>query len=317
MIQAEHIEKRFGAVRAVRGVSFKVGRGEAVGLLGPNGAGKTTTIRMITGFLPPDAGRVRIDGHDSLEQSLEARKRIGYLPESTPLYPEMTVLGLLRHRARLFRLPRRERRASVDRAIERCWLGEMRNRRVGALSKGYRQRVGLAAAILHDPPALLLDEPTNGLDPTQITQMRNLMRELTVDRAVIVSSHILSEVERTCDRVIVIAKGRVRADAPVSGLAGATSGARCIVEWRCPDGAAAEALKSALGELPAVVAMQEQSHEDGWRRTTLTTSGDATGVREQVGRVAQQHAAVIRELREESPSLERVFLDLISAEDEA
>lgn len=314
MIDVEHIEKRFGPVRAVRDASFRVERGEAAGLLGPNGAGKTTTIRMMTGFLPPDAGRVRIDGKDILDDSLAARRRIGYLPESTPLYPEMTVTGLLLHRARLFRIPRRERRAAVDRAIERCWLGEMRRRRVGQLSKGYRQRVGLAAAILHDPPALILDEPTNGLDPTQIAQMRRLMRELAEDRAVIVSSHILSEVEKTCDRIIVIARGAIRADAPLAEFEGG-SGGKCIVEAKIGDNGAAGAFSEALRSLPGVVEVKREAHAD-WSRFVITPESGTPHLAEQVGAVALRHDVALRELREEAPSLETAFLRLIARADE-
>lgn len=310
MIDVEHIEKRFGAVRAVRDATFQVGRGEAVGLLGPNGAGKTTTIRMMTGFLPPDAGRVRIDGLDALESSLAARRRLGYLPESTPLYPEMTVVGLLDHRARLYGLSRRQRRAAVDRVIERCWLEEMRRRRVGHLSKGYRQRVGLAAAILHDPPALILDEPTNGLDPTQIAEMRRLMRELAQDRALIVSSHILSEIEKTCDRVIVIARGAIRADARLEDFEGA-AGASCIVEAKIDDIGAAGAFGDALRSLPGVAAVNREALAE-WSRFVITPTAPAPKLAEAVGRIALQHDVPLRELREEAPSLEAAFLRLIA-----
>ncbi len=313
MIEVEHIEKRFGAFWAVRGATFRVDRGEAVGLLGPNGAGKTTTIRMITGFLPPDAGHVRIDGKDILNDSLAARACIGYLPESTPLYPEMTVQGLLQHRARLFRIPRRERRAAVDRAIEQCWLTEMRRRRVGHLSKGYRQRVGLAAAILHDPPALILDEPTNGLDPTQITEMRRLMRELAQDRAVIVSSHILSEVEKTCDRIIVIARGAIRANSTIETFGGGAC-PRCILEAKIDDQTAASAFGDALRALPGVSNVDLESLAD-WRRFVLTPDVDAPPIAERVGKVVLQHDVVVRELRQEAPSLESAFLELIARAD--
>ena len=324
MIQAQNIHKSFGSVRAVRGISFSVSRGEIVGLLGPNGAGKTTTIRMATGFLPPDAGRIRIDGLDSLDQSLQARQRIGYLPESTPIYPEMTVVGMLRHRARLQSMPRRSRQAAVDHAIERCWLTEMRTRRVGELSKGYRQRVGLAGAIVHDPAALFLDEPTNGLDPAQITKMRSLMAELAQDRALVVSSHILSEVEKTCQRIIVIANGRIRADAPLDQLAQLADAdadqGRCVVEARLSDAARAGAtLAKLFASIPQVAHVNDQTKDEstGWRRLTLTPAPqNAEGLCEIVGENLASLGVVVRELHQESSTLESVFLDLISREEQ-
>lgn len=312
MIDVEQISKRFGAVRAVTDATFRVERGEAVGLLGPNGAGKTTTIRMITGFLPPDRGFVKIDGADTLDDSLAARSKIGYLPESTPLYADMTVAGLLSYRARLFRLPRRERRSAVDRAIDRCWLGEMRSRRIGQLSKGYRQRVGLAAAILHDPPALLLDEPTNGLDPSQIAEMRSLMCELAQDRAVIVSSHILSEIEKTCDRIIVIARGAIRANATIREFE-QTAGGRCIVEAHIAEQSDDDAFEAALVAIPGVADVAHEQRQS-WKRFILTPGNDATGLAETVGRIANEHGVRLRELHEEAPSLETAFLKLISSD---
>ena len=313
VIEAMGLDKRFGAVHAVRGVSFTLEKGSAVGLLGPNGAGKTTTLRMIAGFLPPDAGAVRIDGLDTLTQSLKARQRIGYLPESAPLYPELTVTGLLGHRARLYGMDRRRRRVAVERVIERCWLTEMRRRRVGTLSKGYRQRVGLAAAILHDPPALLLDEPTNGLDPSQITEMRALVRELAHDRALLVSSHILGEVEKTCARVIVLARGRVRADADLGELARAAgAGARCVAEVKVGD--AGDDFSAALRAMPGVAALDSAPipEDDGWRRFVLTMPRDPGPIAQRVSALAAQRGAALRELHTEAPTLERIFLDLVA-----
>jgi len=311
-IAADGLHKRFGAVRAVRGVSLTVARGEIVGLLGPNGAGKSTTMRMLAGFLPPDEGRVRIGGFDTLSDSIEARRRIGYLPESTPLYPEMTVAGLLEFRARLAGVPRRRRADAIGRAIERCWLGEVARRRVGTLSKGYRQRVGLAAAILHDPPALLLDEPTNGLDPAQISAMRGLMRDLAADRALVVSSHILAEVEKTCGRVVVIAGGRVRADGPIGALARAGEAA-CLIEVRIGPGDADD-LTRALASLAGVsraAPVGLEANGSPWRRWRLEGGPDARGLAERAGALLASRGVPLRELRPEEPTLERAFLDLI------
>jgi len=315
VITATDLYKRFGSVRAVRGVSFAVEPCGVVGLLGPNGAGKTTTIRMLAGFLPPDAGRVSIGGLDSLDRSIEARRLIGYLPESTPLYPEMTVDGLLRYRARLYTMPRRDRAAAIGRVVERCWLSDMTHRRVGTLSKGYRQRVGLAAAILHEPSALLLDEPTNGLDPSQIAAMRGLMRELAVDRAVIVSSHILGEVEKTCDRVIVIAGGRIRADTTVAGLGrGAEGGGACLIDARIGAEAAAD-FSRALAGLPGAIratAIDAAVNGSPWRRFRIEGEADSRELAESAGALVARRGVAVRELRPDEPSLERAFLDLIS-----
>ncbi|VAX40445.1 Gliding motility-associated ABC transporter ATP-binding protein GldA, partial [hydrothermal vent metagenome] len=212
MILVREIRKSFGRVDAVRGISFAIEPGEVVGLLGPNGAGKSTTIRIITSYLSPDEGSVRIDGFDTHSDSLQARQRIGYLPESAPLYPEMSVKGYLDYRARLFCLDRRARQRAIGHAMDRCRIADVARRRVGHLSKGYRQRVGLASVLLHDPPVLILDEPSNGLDPSQIRETRSLVHELAENRTMIICSHILPEVERLATRLIVIAGGLVRAD---------------------------------------------------------------------------------------------------------
>ncbi|MBN8646129.1 MAG: ABC transporter ATP-binding protein, partial [Planctomycetes bacterium] len=191
MIRLRQVEKRFADVRAVRGVTLDIERGQVVGVLGPNGAGKTTTIRMIAGLLPPSAGTVEVDGLDSVADSLAVRARLGYMPESSPLYPEMRVRSYLAYRAGLYAMRGRAAREAVERVIDRCRLGEARSRRIGTLSKGFRQRVGLAAAILHDPAVVILDEPTSGLDPAQVVEARELIRELSGRRTMLIVSHIL------------------------------------------------------------------------------------------------------------------------------
>ena len=220
MIEARGLSKWYGDIVAVDDVSFSVGSGEVVGFLGPNGAGKTTTMRMLTGFLPPTDGTALVAGHDIFEESLAARRAVGYLPETPPLYPEMSVTGYLEYVARIKDVPRRQRRAAVDRALERCGLAEVRRRVIGALSKGYRQRVGLAQAIVHDPAVLVLDEPTVGLDPLQIREIRSLIAQLAREEkhTVILSTHILPEVEAICRRVIMVAGGRKVVDAPLAEL---------------------------------------------------------------------------------------------------
>jgi ABC-2 type transport system ATP-binding protein len=224
MIEARQLSKRYGDVYAVQGVSFEVGRGEVVGFLGPNGAGKTTTMRMLTGFVPPTDGTAVIAGHDIFSDPLAARRAIGYLPETLPLYPEMSVRSYLEYVARIKDVPRRERRGAVDRALERCGLAHVARHVIGTLSKGYRQRVGIAQAIVHDPEVLILDEPTVGLDPLQVREIRQLLRDLANPRdgqpqhTVILSTHILPEVEAICRRVILMNGGRKVVDAPLAEL---------------------------------------------------------------------------------------------------
>jgi len=223
-VDAQHLSKRYGEVVAVDDLSFRVGRGEVVGFLGPNGAGKTTTLRMLTGFLPPSDGTAAIAGHDIFQAPLPARRAIGYLPENPPLYPEMTVQSYVDYVARLKDVPRADRGDAVARSLERCGLAEVRRRVIRDLSKGFRQRVGLAQAIVHDPPVLVLDEPTVGLDPIQIREIRSLIAELAAPahgeqrQTVLLSTHILPEVAAICSRVIMIQRGRKAIDRPLVEL---------------------------------------------------------------------------------------------------
>ncbi len=210
VIEVEALSKRYGTQLAVNEVSFRVERGEIVGFLGPNGAGKTTTLRMLTGYLAPTAGNIRIDGIDAVRRSIEARTRLGYLPEGVPLYREMRVHEYLRHRAALKRVS--EVRPAIDRVLTLAGVSDVKNRIVGQLSKGYRQRVGLAEALIADPPLLILDEPTSGLDPNQVRQFRELVRGFGGSKTVFLSTHILPEVQAVCDRVIIIREGRKVAD---------------------------------------------------------------------------------------------------------
>ena len=209
MIAVEHLTKYYGEYPAVRDVSFEVPRGHVVGFLGPNGAGKSTTMRILAGFLTATSGRASINGFDVFSDPIAARRRIGYMPESCPLYPELRVEEHLRFRAGLKGLGWGTRRKRIDYVLERCWLKDVRRQLIGTLSKGYRQRVGLADALLADPPVLILDEPTAGLDPTQIRETRKLIRELGAQHTMLLSTHILTEVEMTCDTVIIIDQGQV------------------------------------------------------------------------------------------------------------
>jgi ABC-2 type transport system ATP-binding protein len=221
-IEVDGLEKRYGDFEAIRGLTFAIRPGEVVGFLGPNGAGKTTTMRILTGFIPATNGEARIAGHDIFSDALNARRCVGYLPETPPLYPEMTPASYVDFVARLKDVPRSRRRESVERALERCGLVDVRKREIRQLSKGYRQRVGLAQAIVHEPPVLVLDEPTVGLDPIQIREIRALIQELaeTGRQTVILSTHILAEVDAICQRVILIDRGQKVLDQPLVELTG-------------------------------------------------------------------------------------------------
>lgn len=315
MIRVEQVKKSFGAVQAVRDVSFELAPGQVTGLLGPNGAGKSTTIRMIVGFFMPDEGRVLIDGIDTLANASAARSRIGYLPESAPLYPEMKVAEYLDFRGRLFCMPRTSRVAAIEKVIDRCRLGEMRRRRLAHLSKGYRQRVGLAAALLHDPPVLVLDEPTNGLDPGQIRETRELIRELSADKTTLVSSHILPEVEALCGRVIVIAGGKVRADGAIEEL-GRSAGERAVyvVQARLSRTNDEERFLKIMHNLPFVgeVSRAPEGRREGeWVEWCIWPKPGAPDLREAIATGAINAGFLLRELRSQSPSLERLFHSLV------
>ena len=220
MIEVRNLTKAYGSFEAVKDISFTVATGQACGFLGPNGAGKTTTMRIITGYMPATAGSVRVEGFDVFEDSFEVRKRIGYLPEHPPLYLEMKVASYLDHVARLKGVPRSEIRDSRDRVIEECSLERVAHRLCGHLSKGYRQRVGLAQALIHRPAVLILDEPTIGLDPAQIIEIRELIRTLATERTVILSTHILPEVSQICQKVVIINEGRVALESEISSFVG-------------------------------------------------------------------------------------------------
>jgi ABC-2 type transport system ATP-binding protein len=317
MIAVHEITKAYGNLLAVDRVSFELPTGQIAGLLGPNGAGKSTTIRMITGSLAPDRGRVTIAGIDPREDPAAARAAIGYLPESAPLYPEMSVQGYLLYRARLWGLTKSDRTHAVGRAMERTRVAEVARRRIGQLSKGYRQRVGLAAALVHNPPVLILDEPTNGLDPSQIRTARSLIQELAEDKTMLLCSHILPEVERTCDRVLVMAGGRVRADGtPESLIASAPGPVRYTVELRTNPAAGPEhavhTLASLHGAASAVLAEhQPDDHARGWTRVVVHAVPGTPDLREPIAGALEDRGLFVRELTRVTPSLEALFIHLI------
>lgn len=309
MIEVEQLSKRYGTVRAVEGVSFSIGKGEIVGLLGPNGAGKSTTMRILTTFLLPTSGRARLAGHDVLDQPLEVRRKIGYLPESVPLYPEMRVREFLRFRAALKDVPRSMRRSAVDDAIEMTGLAEVAQRVVGNLSKGFRQRVGLADALLSDPDILILDEPTSGLDPIQIGEVRDLIRELGKRHTILLSTHILPEVEMVCGRVIIIASGRIALDEPLERV---RSGRAVEVEVRGPKEAVRGALESAAGAGGVrVIAVEGAAKEDAGVCAFEVRAKEESGIeelRERVGKRVIQNGWALRRLDLSRSTLEERFV---------
>jgi ABC-2 type transport system ATP-binding protein len=310
MIEAQSLSRRFGDFTAVDGVSFTAADKEILGMLGPNGAGKTTTIRMITGFLPPSAGRVTVAGRDLFESPTEARRQVGYLPENVALYPEMRVDEYLAFRARLEGMAGGRARGAISEVVERCLLGEVRHQIIGTLSKGYRQRVGLATAILHRPSVLVLDEPTVGLDPKQIIAIRELIRELGRERTLLLSTHILPEVELLCDRVIIIDRGRIAAEGTPDSLRQSfvgNTGVRVTLKDAPPE--APEALARIAGVL-AVHPSPAAPSGAGTAATWVLECDRAADPREQVFHAVVERGWVLLELALERASLEDVFVRL-------
>ncbi|HET8761532.1 MAG TPA: ATP-binding cassette domain-containing protein [Nitrospiria bacterium] len=311
MIQVRDLTKRYGPTTAIDRVGFEVRAGEVLGFLGPNGAGKTTTMRIVTGFVPPTSGSVVVAGYDVLDQPLDAKRRIGYLPETPPVYPELTVLEYLRFTARIKGVPRRAVSAGVDRVLGQCGLGDVRGRLIGNLSKGYRQRVGLAQALIHDPPVLILDEPTVGLDPKQIIEVRELIRGLGGAHTVILSTHILPEVTATCQRVVIINEGRIVAVDTHEGLAARLRKSEKIRVTLLRPGPDVE---DVIRKLPNVVGVSADHAEGAEGRSWLVESDLGHDVREALARCAVTREWGLVELRPMGMSLEDVFLKL-TAED--
>ena len=305
MIQVKNLTKVLGSHDAVDNISIHVGEGEIVGFLGPNGAGKSTTMKILTCFIPATSGSAAIAGFDVFNQSLEVRRRIGYLPEGNPLYPEMRTREYLNFRGKLRGMSKAERETALRRVVERCWLGEFIDRPIGQLSKGMKQRVGLADALLHDPQVLILDEPTIGLDPTQIRETRKLVSELSRKHTIILSSHILPEVEAVCQRTIIIAGGKIRASGAISEVRERIKGAsRLIAEIRGPK-AEVEAAVKAVGGVRRV----DANMADGWNRLRIE-SAEGQDVREAIAAQAAKHQWALRELRLEVGTLEEFFVQI-------
>jgi len=304
MIQVDRLSKRYGAFHAVNRISFSVGRGEVVGLLGPNGAGKTTTMRMLTTFLPPTSGRAVLAGHDVLDEPLEVKRKVGYLPENVPLYNEMRVREYLTYRAKLRDVPRSKRRAAIDEVVSRCQLADVELRILGHLSKGYRQRVGLAEAMVHDPDILILDEPTAGLDPIQIREVRALIRELGDRHTILLSTHILSEVEAVCGRVIVIAHGQIALDDRLERL---QTESTIVIEAQGPE----DALKRALETVPGVTRVVA-THRDGNFSSFEVHTAEGADLRVELAQRLNQNGWPLRLLDLRHSTLEDRFIQAVN-----
>jgi ABC-2 type transport system ATP-binding protein len=311
IIEVEALTKDYGSVVAVRDVSFSVGRGEVVGFLGPNGAGKSTTLRILAGFLGATSGKVRVNGHDIAEDSLQARASLGYMPEATPLYPELRVREYLEFRARLKRVPRAKQNASIERALERASLKDVAQTSVGHLSKGYRQRVGLADALVADPPLLILDEPTAGLDPNQVREVRALIKELASDHTVLLSTHILSEVEATCQRALVIDRGRLVAQGSLEELSRGRRSTTLLVVVRKADGRAAGILGEQTG-VAAVESLDSVALADDYvrLRVTLDEGEPPLPAGERLLRALITANLDVASLSPEKATLEQIFAEL-------
>ncbi len=305
MIQVTNLTKYFGPIVAIRDVNFEVQRGEVVGFLGLNGAGKTTTMRILTGYLPASSGYASVAGYDVMTQSLEVRRNIGYLQESVPLYPEMRIEEYLHFRAKLKGVARTLRARRIEYCLERSRLREVRRRLIGTLSKGYRQRVGLADSMLHDPPILILDEPTSGMDPEQIRETLSLIKELGENRTVLLSTHILSEVETVCDRVIIIAKGRVGLSARLDEIDNEEN-SRLVVEVR----GASDEVQNALGRVAGVRDAVTVGQEDGVVTVELALQ-PGEDPREKVSQTIVQRGWALRRLNRKRRRLEDAFFETL------
>jgi ABC-2 type transport system ATP-binding protein len=308
-IQLKGVSKSFGANRAVEGLTFDVRQGEVVGFLGPNGSGKTTTMRLLTSFYTPDSGSILINGLDTEEYDLETRSSIGYLPENNPLYEDLLVKEYLEFVADLRGMSSQDKRRNLESTVVETGLTDVYYRPISELSKGYHQRVGLAQAILHRPSILILDEPTEGLDPNQRIGYRELVRTLGEERTVLLSTHVMQEVETTCERVLLINKGRLLADSPVSELLRRARGIRSVIVE-----VEGNEVETGLKRLPDVESVERLDPVDGRKRYSISSSGDED-LRPHIFRLAKQRDWVLWELREETARLEDVFHSLTTEQD--
>lgn len=315
MIKVEGLTKRYARTVAVDNISFEVEKGQIVGFLGPNGAGKTTTMRVLTCFLPPTSGSANVAGFDVQEHPMEVKRRIGYLPETPPVYPEMEVEEYLNFVGQLKGISSRDIKGRVDEVMGRCAVGDVRNRLIAKLSKGYRQRVGLAQAIIHNPDVLILDEPTSGLDPKQIIEIRELLKSLSGDHTIILSTHILSEVEHSCERVIIISQGKLVAIDSVKNLTNRLHGSEAVaLEVEAADGRPNPTeVQQRLEQVSGVSRVVMKDSRDG-RLVFEVESLQGRQIRSELARSVVNSGWNLSELRSMGLSLEDIFLQLTSAE---
>ena len=310
MIEIRNLKKSYGDIDALGGISASIGHGEVVGLLGPNGAGKTTAMKIVVGYLLPDSGSARVAGHDVVAEPLAVQRQIGYLPENAPLYGDMLVREYLHFMADMRELDAATARRRIGQAAEECGIDDVLNRTIGHLSKGYRQRVGLASTILHDPEILILDEPTTGLDPNQIVQVRELIRRMGRTKTVILSTHILPEVEATCGRVVILIDGKIRADGQVEELTRSPMQVVCVA---APD---PEVARQLFLSVPGVTSASHAGVEGRFHTFRLQLDADqpmGEAISERIG----QEGWTLRELRRDDKSLEQVFRELTETDAEA
>ena len=311
-ILVSNLSKYYGSSKAVDDISFEVHSGEILGYLGPNGAGKTTSMRMITCYLTPSSGSIKVQGRDVHTDSLEVRKLVGYLPEQNPLYLDMNVVEHLEYSALLQGVPRTMIARRLKEMIDVCGLGEMKHKEIGQLSKGYRQRVGLASAMIHDPKVLILDEPTSGLDPNQIVEIRSLIQNLGKQKTVVLSTHILPEVQATCNRVIIINRGKIVADGPIQDLQRSLHGGeRIVVEVEIPDDQSFEMISVQVKSIPSIEQVSLMDEQNGTKKFSVDALG-AVDVRKELFQLCVQKGWNLLELHREQTSLEDIFRQLTS-----
>ena len=317
MIEVQNITKNYGPFQALKDISFQVDKGQIVGFLGPNGAGKTTTMRILTCFMPASSGRVNIAGYDVFKESKEVRKRIGYLPENVPLYPEMTVTKYLKYMAKIRSVPRSNIKARLDNAIEACGLTERRHQIIGQLSRGFRQRVGLAQALIHEPDVLILDEPTSGLDPRQIVEIRELIKALGKERTILFSTHILPEASMTCERLIIISRGKITGDVQLEN-------GRAVAEQNDTNdkqltpstlsleiaGATTNDILNALTDIPNVLRVEQTDAGTDETVTLRLHYTPTTDIRAEVAETIVGRGWQLLEMHTTEMSLEELFLSL-------
>ncbi len=317
MIEVQNITKNYGPFQALKNISFQVDKGQIVGFLGPNGAGKTTTMRILTCFMPASSGSVNVAGYDVFKESREVRKRIGYLPENVPLYPEMTVTKYLRYMAKIRSVPRRNIKSQLDDAIEACGLTERRHQIIGQLSRGFRQRVGLAQALIHAPDVLILDEPTSGLDPRQIVEIRELIKTLGKERTILFSTHILPEASMTCERLIVISRGEITGDVQLEGGRAVSNKsdtenvpvATLTLSLEIA-GAPADDIFSVLTDIPDVIRVEQTGTNAGDTTRFHLHYTPTTDIRAAVAETVVGHGWRLLEMHTTEVSLEELFLSL-------